>query len=82
MAKQTTIVVIGSLRVSGASTVEHYAVPIQFYLTFTTLWANSAKDKLVISFLFFPGKGFDISLKMVSIRDNFHEMSKLVCWKK
>ena len=31
----------------------------EFYIvvTYTTLWANTADDKLVISFLFFPETG-------------------------
>ena len=36
-------------------------------LTFTTPWANSADDKLMIFFLFSPTKiGFDISCKLSS----------------
>ena len=34
-----------------------------WYLTFTTLWAFSADDKLIF-FLFFPETGFDISCKL------------------
>ena len=33
-------------------------------LNFTTLWANSADDKLIIFFLFLPEIGFDISCKL------------------
>ena len=36
------------------------------YLTFTTLWANSADDKLMIFFLFFQKIGFVISCKLSS----------------
>ena len=37
-------------------------------LTFTTLWVNSADDKLVIFFLIFSQKkGFDISCKLSSV---------------
>ena len=34
------------------------------YLTVTTLWANSADDKLVMLCLFFPRKQFNISCKL------------------
>ena len=53
-------------------------------LTFTTLWAKSADDKLM-SFSYFPQKTrFDISCKLqiVSTGDNLHEMSKHVFWEK
>ena len=33
-------------------------------LTFTTLWANSADDKLIFSY-FYPKTGFDISCELV-----------------
>ena len=36
-------------------------MPSSDTLTFITLWANSADDKLMI---FFPETGFDISFKM------------------
>ena len=48
-------------------------------LTLTTLWANSADDKLMIFFLFPQKTGFDIS-QIVSIGDNLYEMSKPVFW--
>ena len=34
------------------------------FLTFTTLWANSADDKLIIFFSFFQKIGFGISCKL------------------
>ena len=34
------------------------------FLTFTTLWADSADDKLMIFFFFFPSKTTDISCKL------------------
>ena len=46
--------------------------------TFTTPWANSADDKLMIFFLFFPENRFWHFMQIVSIRDNLHEMSKPV----
>ena len=53
-------------------------------LTFTTLCANSADDKLVTFFEFFQKTGFDLSCKMTpfSIGDNLHENSKPVFWEK
>ena len=41
--------------IMGNMTVEVTKLRI---LTFTTVWANSADDKLMILFLFFPEKGF------------------------
>ena len=41
-------------------------------LTFTTHWADSADDKLVIFFLFFPEKRI-----LHFSGDNLHEMSNL-----
>ena len=37
------------------STHEFHLMCLKPLLTFTTLWANSADDKLMIFFLFFPG---------------------------
>ena len=49
-------------------------------VTFTTLWANSADDRLLI-FLFFSQKtGFNILCKLSG--DNLHEMLKPVFWEK
>ena len=50
------------------------------YLTFTTLWANSANDKLTIFFLPFPEKKICHFMQIVSIGDNLHEMSICLCW--
>ena len=41
-------------------------------LTFATLWANSADDKLI----FFQKIGFDIFMQIISSGDNLQEMSK------
>ena len=35
-----------------------------YYLTFTTLWAFSADDKMMLFFLFSQKTGFDISCKL------------------
>ena len=51
-------------------------------LTFTTLWANSADDKLMIFFLFFPVHRIWHFLQIVSKRDNLQEMSNPVFWEK
>ena len=45
------------------------------FLTFTTLWANSADDKLVIFFLFFPENRIWHFMQIVSIVDNLLERS-------
>ena len=51
-------------------------------LTITTLWANSADDRLMTFFLYFSQKtGFDISCKSSPI-DSLHEISKPVFWEK
>ena len=52
-------------------------------LTFTTLWANSADNNLVILFLFFPENRIWHFMQTVSIGDNLHEISNPVfCQKK
>ena len=50
-------------------------------LIFTTLWANSVNDNLMIFFLLFTEKRHWHSCKLSS-RDSLHEMSKPVFWKK
>ena len=61
---------------------ENYIPPHTSYvggiINFTTLLANSADDKLVIFFIFFPETGFDISCKL----SHLHEISKSVFWEK
>ena len=51
-------------------------LPLPASLTFTTLWANSADDKLMIVFLFFPENRVWHFEHIVSIGDNLHELSK------
>ena len=58
-------------------------------LTFTTLWTNSADNKLTTFFSYFSQKtGFDISCKLspqlnfLHCGDNLHEMPHPVFWKK
>ena len=51
-------------------------------LTFTTLWAFSADDKLMIFFLFFPENRIWHFMQIVSLGDNLHEMSNSVFWEK
>ena len=63
-------------------------------LTFNTLWAYSADNKLMTFFLFFPENRFWHFMQIGSNGDNLHEMSKpffmgkirevflcVVCWK-
>ena len=62
------------------------------YLTFTTLWANSADDKLIIILLFPPPPPPHTHthtqnrlwhfMQIISLGDNLHEMSKSIFWKK
>ena len=55
--------------------------PLNVYsssLTFTTLLANSADDKLVIFFLFFTVNRIWQFMQIVSTGDNLHETSKRV----
>ena len=59
---------------SGLSPILPQATAHRGNLAFTTLWANSADNKLIIFYIFFSQKiGFDISLQT---GDNVHEMSK------
>ena len=51
-------------------------------LTFTTLWAFSADDRLMIFFLFFPENRIWHFMQIVSLGDNLHEMSNPVFWEK
>ena len=51
-------------------------------LIFTTLWANSAENKLVILFLFFPENRILHYIQIVSVWDNLHDMSNTVFWEK
>ena len=44
-------------------------------LTFTTRWANSGDNKLMMFFLFFPESGILHFMEIVSIGGRFHEMS-------
>ena len=53
-----------------------------YFLTFTTLWALSADDKLMIFFLFFPVNRIWHFMQIVSWGDNLHEMSNPVFWEK
>ena len=47
--------------------------------TFTTLWANSADNKLIF-FLFFPENRIRYFMQIVAIKNTLHEMSKPVFW--
>ena len=51
-------------------------------LTFTTLLANSADDKLIIFFLFFLRKWLRHFMQIVPLGDNLHEMPKPIFWEK
>ena len=44
------------------------------------LWANSADDKLMIFFLFFPENRMQHFMQIVFNGDNLHEMSMPVPW--
>ena len=58
-----------------------FAIPLNI-LTFTTLWAFSADNKLMIFFLFFPENRIRHFMQIVSLGDNLHEMSNPVFWEK
>ena len=45
-------------------------------LTFTSLFANSANNKLIIFFLFFPENRLLHFMQIVSLGDNLHGISK------
>ena len=51
-------------------------------LTFTTLWAFSADDKMMLFFLFFPENRIWHFMQIVSLGDNLHEMSNPIFWEK
>ena len=53
-----------------------------FHLTFTTLWAFSADDRLMIFFLFFPENRIWHFKQIDSLGDNLLEMSYPVFWEK
>ena len=55
-------------------------MPYLALLTFTTLWANSADDKLL--FFLLPEYKIWHFAQIVSIGDNLHEMSNPVSWEK
>ena len=57
-------------------------IPDKNTLTFTTLWAFSADDRLMIFFLFFPENRIWHFMQIVSLGDNLHEMSYPVFWEK
>ena len=46
-------------------------------LTLSRIWANSADDKLMIFFLFFPENTISLFMQIVSPGDNLHDMSNL-----
>ena len=58
-----------------------FAIPLSI-LTFTTLWAFSADDKMMLFFLFFPENRIWHFMQIVSLGDNLHEMSNPVFWEK
>ena len=51
-------------------------------LTFITLWANSADDKLMKVFLFLPENMLWHFMQIVSLGDNLHVMSEPIFWEK
>ena len=52
------------------------------FLIFTTPWAYSSDDKLLIFFLFLPESRLWPFMQIVSFRDNLYERSELIFWKK
>ena len=57
---------------------EQFRAILASCLTFTTLWPNSADDKLMIFFLFFFQKtGFDMSCKLSPMKTGFDISYKL-----
>ena len=61
---------------------EAFYFAVQYTLTFTTLWAFSADDKMMLFFLFFPENRIWHFMQIVSLGDNLHEMSNPVFWEK
>ena len=53
-------------------------ISIVLFLTFTTLWANSADIKLMIFILFFLENRILHFMQIVLIGDNMHELSNPV----
>ena len=69
---------------STGSKIDFFQILEQYVkeLTFTTLWAFSADDRLMIFFLFFPENRIWHFMQIVSLGDNLHEMSYPVFWEK
>ena len=60
-------ILLGALRVKILHQLEQYI--------FVTLYTNSADDKLMIFFLFYPENRLSHFIQIVSLGDNLHEMS-------
>ena len=56
------------------------SIYIDKYIAFTPLWANSADDKLVLFFLFFPENRLWHLKQRVSLEDSLHEMLQPIFW--
>ena len=67
-------IVIGALRFNRAKY-------LLLCSSFTTLWANSADNKLMSFFLIFQKTGSEISCKLSPYGDSLHEMSDRVLGK-
>ena len=52
------------------------------FLTITAHWANSADNKLMIFYLFFPENRIWYCMHIVSTGDNLHEMPNPDFWEK
>ena len=69
----------------GVKSILTELLPLQLYpfrLSFTTLWSNSADNKLMIRLLFFPENRLWYFMQIVSLGDNLHEISKPILWEK
>ena len=73
---------VHGLKMKGANTSSDIITLIQILLTFTTLWAFSADDKMMLFFLFFPENRIWHFMQIVSLGDNLHGMSNPVFWEK
>ena len=71
-----------SVRIFATKYLAATQTPWSINLTFTTLLAFSADDKLMIFFLFFPANRIRHFMQIVSLGDNLHEMSIPVFWEK
>ena len=77
--KRELVIIFGCISFMTHLVAAFLKLLIVLSLTFTTLWANSAEDKLMIFYIIFPRK------QVLTIHANspsLHELSNPVFWEK